>query len=210
MESFVYGNTSSNILLVQLVDDYDLSNMESEISYIKEKVRENFFMIAIKVDNWNNDLSPWSAPPVFGKDGFGGMSEKTLDTLINEILKPYIENKQIYLGGYSLSGLFALWSTYNTSVFSGVACASPSVWFPDFVTYCDNNSIKTKNVYLSLGNKEMKTKNPIMAKVGESIIKIKDNLSYINSFFEWNEGNHFTKPDERTAKGFVWLLNNSK
>ena len=28
-------------------------------------------MLAIKVDNWNQELSPWKAPAVFGKEAFG-------------------------------------------------------------------------------------------------------------------------------------------
>ena len=63
------------------------------------------------------------------------------------------KSKTYYIGGYSLAGLFALWTAYQTDIFKGVA-ASPSVWFPGFAEYMKKNEIKTDTVYLSLGDGE--------------------------------------------------------
>lgn len=115
-----------------------------------------------------------------------------------------------YLGGYSLAGLFALWAAYQTDVFKGVVAASPSVWFPGFAEYMKKNEIKTNTVYLSLGNREEKTRNPIMANVGDRIreayVLLKERG--VNCILEWNEGNHFKDADIRTARAFAWALNN--
>ena len=48
-----------------------------------------------------------------------------------------------------------------------------------------------------------------MKTVKEKIIKINDILlnKEINTILEFNEGNHFKDADIRTAKAFVWLLN---
>ena len=116
---------------------------------------------------------------------------------------------RIQIGGYSLAGLFALWAAYRTDVFCAVAAASPSLWFPDFYEFMEKNEIKTDKVYLSLGDREEKTRNPVMATVGERIRKAHVLLKErnVNCILEWNEGNHFKDADIRTAKAFAWVMN---
>ena len=72
--------------------------------------------------------------------------------------KEYLDkNKKYYLGGYSLAGLFSLWACCQSGKFAGIAAASPSVWFPGFLTYLEENEVKSPCIYLSLGDKEEKT-----------------------------------------------------
>lgn len=205
MRHFEYGNRESNNVLIQMVDDHDLSMIENEVKIIKDKVGDDFHLIAFKIDNWNNDLSPWQAPAVFGNEGFGQGANETLLKVLSELND---SNKKYYIGGYSLAGLFALWASYNTDKFIGVASASPSIWFPGFIDYMKDNTIKTSKVYLSLGDKEEKTRNPLMVTVGncikEAYIVLKD--KGVDCTLEWNEGNHFKDADIRTANAFVWLL----
>ena len=117
-------------------------------------------------------------------------------------------NRTYYIGGYSLAALFALWAAYQTDIFKGVAAASPSMWFPRFADYMKENRIKADSVYLSLGDKEEKVKNPVMATVGDRIREAADVLKGqdVNTILEWNEGNHFKDAGIRTAKAFAWLL----
>ena len=181
--------------------------IRNEIKTIKE-VTDDFCLIAVKAGDWNADLSPWKAPAVFGSEDFGDGAGETL----KEVLKLCTENsKDYYIGGYSLAGLFALWAAYQTDTFKGVAAVSPSVWFPDFENYVIHNRIQTEAVYLSLGDKEEKTRNPVMTQVGNAIRSIHHHLddSHINCALEWNQGNHFKDADLRTAKAFAWLLNRS-
>lgn len=205
MKYFEYGNHESNNILIQMVDDHDLSMLENEVNIIKEKAGDDFKLIAFKIENWNNDISPWIAPAVFGKEDFGQGASETLRELLTELND---SNKKYYIGGYSLAGLFALWAAYQTDKFEGVAAASPSMWFPNFIDYMKDNSIHTSKVYLSLGDKEEKARNPVMAKVGDCIKEaytiLKD--KNIDCTLEWNEGNHFKDADIRTANAFAWLL----
>ena len=101
-----------------------------------------------------------------------------------------------------------MWAAYQTDLFTGVVAASPSIWFPGFVDYMKSGTIKADRVYLSLGNREAKTKNPIMATVVDCIEIAFDLLRQqdVTSTLEWNEGNHFMDADIRTAKAFSWLL----
>ncbi len=82
------------------------------------------------------------------------------------------------------------------------------MWFPGFIDYMKTHEIKCSGVYLSLGDKEEKIKNPVMKKVGDCI---KEAHSYlegrgINCTLEWNQGNHFKDTEIRTAKAFAWAL----
>lgn len=208
MEIIKFGQADSSNVLIQPVDNHDLSYIEKEAELIKEAVGDDWCLIAVKVGNWNRDLSPWSAPAVFGNDDFGGYAGDTLQ----EILKHTGDAKKTYyIGGYSLAGLFSLWAAYNTDIFAGVAAASPSVWFPEFTSYMESNRIGCNSVYLSLGDKEEKTKNHVMRTVGDCIRSAYELLSKegIDCILEWNSGNHFKDADIRTAKAFAWILNHS-
>ena len=200
-----YGNPNASTVLIQMVDDHDLEGIESEAAEIKKLTNTDFCLIAVRIQNWNRDLSPWLAPAVFGKEGFGNGAADTLD----EVLKICTDQEKTYfIGGYSLAGLFALWAAYQTDVFKGVAAASPSVWFPGFVDYMLGNTIHADSVYLSLGDREERTRNPVMATVGERIREAHDLLrgQGIDTVLEWNQGNHFKDADIRTAKAFAWVI----
>lgn len=205
MKTYEFGNPDSDIVLIQPVDDHDLEGIENEFTTIINSCDMNIHLIAVRIDDWNSDLSPWEAPAVFGKENFGGGASRTLDELL-ELCGD--KSRTYYIGGYSLAGLFALWAAYQTDVFHGVAAASPSMWFPGFADYMANNEICTGTVYLSLGDREEKTRNPIMATVGNRIREAHVLLKErgVNCILEWNEGNHFRDPDLRTARAFVWLL----
>ena len=134
-------------------------------------------------------------------------SEETLK-YINDLSEGEYEGRKIVLGGYSLAGLFALWAGTKNGNYSGIVAASPSVWFPGFTEYLKEHSAMADTVYLSLGDKESKTKNAVLATTDACIEKTRDILlgQGVNCVLEWNEGNHFKEPEKRMAKGFAWAL----
>lgn len=206
MEVRTFGNCNSERILIQMVDDHDLEFIDNEVAHINPG---DFRLITVKVNNWNTDLSPWEAPPVFGNTRFGKGATETLSLLTKSIIPSLgCSRAELFIGGYSLSGLFALWAACNTSIFKGVVAASPSAWFPGFVDYVKNNQVRTQAVYLSLGDKEEKTRNPVMATVGNAMRELCEIISGqgVECTLEWNEGNHFRNPDLRTAKGFSYIL----
>ena len=209
-----YGNPEADTLLIQMTDDHDMEVIENEVTYIRELSKEQDFCLkAVKVNCWNKDLSPWLAAAVFGKEDFGDGAERTLKFILENVLQDP-ENmkdqtgKRVFIGGYSLAGLFALWAGYQTDCFQGIAAASPSIWFPRFTEYMMENKIQTQAVYLSLGDREERTRNPIMSQVGNAIREAHRILtgSGVDCVLEWNKGNHFKEPDLRTAKAFAWLM----
>mgnify|MGYP000450631443 CR=1 FL=1 len=98
------------------------------------------------------------------------------------------------------------------AVFRGIAAASPSVWFPAFCDYLKEKTFQSPCVYLSLGDKEKKTRNPVMASVEDRIRDVFDLFQGRNltCTLEWNKGNHFQNNDIRTAKAFAWVLEQTR
>ncbi len=201
-----YGTAAARHILIQPADEHDLAGMENEIAAIRRNTDVPFRLVAVSVERWNSDLSPWSAPPVFGREAFGDGAPNLLKNILNLCADA---EKTYYLGGYSLAGLFSLWAAYQTDLFAGVASASGSLWFPGFSAYMAEHEIRCGSVYLSLGDREEKAKNPVMASVGDrtrqAYALLRDRG--IRCTLERNPGNHFAQPDLRTAKAFAWLLN---
>ena len=207
---FIYPSENASKCLIQPVDAHDSELLDKEAEEIKSLTDKPFVFVAFLIEDWNKELSPWEAPAVFGKDNFGSDANETLlyitDRLIPYIKYEYSEITDFYLGGYSLAGLFSLWSGYQTDSFKGVAGVSPSVWFPGWDSFIKSNEMKAARTFLSLGDREEKTRNKVMATVGDRIKMQYDNL-YNDCVLEWNSGNHFVDPDKRAAKGFAWLIN---
>ena len=205
MRHLEFGNPASPTLLVQPVGEHELSALEREAALIRELTGEDFCLLALQVDDWNRDLSPWPAPPVFGREAFGGGAAQTLAEVLRQVEG---RGSVRCIGGYSLAGLFALWAAGQTDVFAGVAAASPSVWFPGYVDALKSGGIRAGTVCLSLGDREEKTRNPVMATVGDRIRECHSFLlsQGVRCALEWNEGNHFKDPELRMAKAFAWVM----
>ena len=194
----------------------------NEVEHLRESLMEiapgqNFMLVAFQVEDWNRDFSPWEAPAMFGTEKFSGQGAETLRWLTEECM-PYIdqtfdtERRERWLMGYSLAGLFALWASTQTNLFYGVAAASPSVWFPDWMEFEQQRPVQTQHIYLSLGDKEEHTKNAVMAVVGDNIRTLHSQLIArgADCTFEWNSGGHFKDADLRTARAFRWVMEESR
>ena len=61
---------------------------------------------------------------------------------------------------------------------------------------------------MSLGDREAKTKNKVMATVEDNTKAIAEHYKSLGTdvLFEMNQGGHFTYPAMRTAKGIAFLL----
>lgn len=208
-------------LVVQPTDSHDREEMDKEIEYVEAHTLEPFTLVAVHVDRWFDELSPWPAPPVFGKTPFGDGAAATLNFICNSII-PYItqhynaeiangDNKgtfsNVIIGGYSLAGLFALWAGCQCA-FGGIVAASPSVWFPGWTDYARKHPSLARRVYLSLGDRETHTKTKIMSTVGDRLNDERDLLSAqgVSVTLEMNPGNHFQDNGMRMGKGIATLL----
>ena len=108
-------------------------------------------------------MAPWDGPEAFkNRKPFSGGADDYLRLLVEEIL-PKAE-KQLSsppalrgIMGYSLAGLFGLYTIYQTDEFSWRGM-SGSLWFSGFKEYIFSRSPKRRLdcMYFSLGNKEAK------------------------------------------------------
>ena len=193
------------VLFVELTEERG-GDPQAEAAVL-ERAGLSFALAAVPVADWNRDLSPWPAPPVFGKIPFAGGAQETLDRLLADVL-PALTSRfpgaPVVLGGYSLAGLFALWAATRTPAFAAVNAASPSVWYPDFLPYVQAHPLRTGAVCLSLGDREERAKNPVMARVGDCIRALHALQSERTPCtLDWNPGNHFQDAPGRTARGYL-------
>ena len=175
-----------------------------------------FTLVAIGGLDWNRELSPWACDgTVRDAEPFGGQAAGFLDELLNQII-PQVESSLPQpptwrgIAGYSLAGLFALWSLWQTDAFARAASASGSLWFPGFVDYAHGHTMPSapNAVYLSLGKKEAKTPNRMMRHVLDDTRAMEALLVErgIPTTLELNPGNHFAQTDLRMAHGIHWIL----
>lgn len=207
---YIYGDNKEQILI------YLTMPMEQEAygAIYKQAVEDTspFTMVVYEIEStqWNNNLSPWPYKEEKGRMQFGGQAQVLLETLQQELIPKLDlqEGAKISLAGYSLAGLFALWAVKQGS-FAGAISCSGSIWYPGFLDWMKEHSFAhSVRIYLSLGDKEEKTRNPLMAAVGDAtrdLAKLFEEDQKISmSTLEWNPGNHFANPSERMLRGIKW------
>ncbi len=179
-------------------------------------------LVAVAPKSWDNDLTPWPAPPVFrGGRAYEGAAAAQLALLGREIM-PWTEALLAQhgmapsfsaLAGYSLAGLFTAWAATQCSLFERIASVSGSLWYPDFVKYVAANRPNpcVRCAYFSLGDAEPRTRNRAMRSVLEDTQQVAKSFEQagVATRFELNPGNHFVDEDLRTARGIRWLLDGS-
>ena len=175
-----------------------------------------FTLVAISDLDWNHDMVPWDSPPAFkNAEPCTGGADDYLRLLTEEIIST--AEKEIGgvpcwrgIAGYSLAGLFALYAIYRTALFSRVGSMSGSLWFLGMKEYLFSHEPKRQpdHIYFSLGDKENKTRNPILRSVRQNTEEIQAFYQDkgIDTVFQLNPGNHYDHAAERTAAGIAWLL----
>ena len=209
----IYAQDGSRCLLVQPLGEHEQETLALEAEYIASNAMIPFALAAFEIGDWERDLMPWGDPAVSKRPEAGSGAADTLGYLLEELLVwlkgPY-GGLPVVLGGYSLAGLFSLWAARETHIFTGIAAASPSVWIQGWPEYAESHPCNAKQVYLSLGEREEKTRNRAIAQVGQRIRNeyalLKRQLGGENCILEWNAGGHFVDSHLRTARAFIWNL----
>ena len=187
-----------------------LHTAAEECAEIFEASAKNATLVCISGIDWNRDMSPWPAHRAFkGGEDFAGGAEEYLRQLEGDII-PAAEKLLGFvpvkrgIAGYSLGGLFALWSIYNTELFSLAASASGSLWFDGWTDYISVNTpkIQPERVYISVGDREKNARDPRMRMVEDNSRLTAQRLS---AKFELNEGNHFKDAPLRMARAIDYI-----
>lgn len=172
-------------------------------------------LMLVSCRDWNADLSPWPAPACFrGGADFAGRADAFLRLLTQDILPAAVSNSALSVSsvsilGYSLAGLFALYAMYKSPVFTSAASVSGSLWYPHFTEFLKNETpaAQAKFVYLSVGDREANTKNPVLCRVADKTREAACILEEkgIRTRLEFNPGNHFFEPDARMLRAICAL-----
>ena len=212
----LYKLVQGNAPLVYSIDYHE--NGELLLEACKQVDCSGFNLVTISGLHWNQELSPWPIETVVSKnDNFAGKADQWLPLLTGEVL-PQVEQlldappAWRCLAGYSLAGLFAVWTAYQCDLFTRILSASGSMWYPGWLEYATEHepAVVLQGVYLSVGDKESTSRNAVLQTVGECTQALALLLAErgLNVKFEFNPGNHFKNPPLRVVKGIKWLMEN--
>lgn len=146
---------------------------------------------------------------------FKGAGAETLASLVESVLpsaEAHLQENvnERALVGYSMAGLFALYGVMASDAFTMGASVSGSLWAPRLEDFLRAQLPKHSpgRFYFSLGNKERKTRNPLLVPLATQTTEAERLLreAGVQTTYEINPGNHFTEPDERVARAIRWLL----
>ena len=141
--NFIKGKTDDAPLIVIPSFKDNSLDLKKEIEKLTDK---DFSLLTIYVSDWNNDLSPYMANSIFkGTSDFKGNADSFLEYVLDLIKKVILEEsiKPIYkaLTGYSMAGLFAVYTLFKTNEFLKVGSVSGSLWYPLFAEFVKNNEV---------------------------------------------------------------------
>ena len=231
----VYAGEQPRVLLVQPVGEHENETLDAEIEAIREAVNMPFVFAGVPIKDWEKELTPWSDPNISPREGVGEHASETLDYITEQLL-PYLRSRweradripaeegankpaeegtnkalPVIIGGYSLAGLFARWAASRVECFDAVAAASPSLWITAWKGFSEAHEVFAHDVYLSLGDREERARNKVMAQVGDNIRWEYEHLQHTlgadHCTLVWEQGGHFVTPHLRLARAFAWCIN---
>ena len=174
-----------------------------------------FVLAAVERVNWSDDMTPWPMETAKWEANCAGLADLYIETLEKEIVPAVLAQLNFKptfcaIAGYSLGGLFAVYSLFRTPLFRRAASASGSLWYPAIVDFVEAHDLcgYTDFVYLSYGNREVKARNKRGKDLLPNTAAVMTALEAkgVRVLFEKNPGNHFYQANERMAKGICAIL----
>lgn len=159
-------------------------------------------IVAVSGFDWDNDMTPWSAPNLTAsRPPFMGHAAGFLSLLTDRIV-PLAEEAlgvdgavERTICGISLSGLFALWAWLVDRRFSNVASISGALWYDGFVDWVDAHVNRSDGkACFTVGDLEGGINgNARFAGIQEDTRRIVDTLGHagIDARLATGRGNHF-------------------
>ena len=213
----LYKLCEGSVPLVYSIDYHE--NGQLLLEACKQVGCGGFNLVTISGLHWNQELSPWPIETVISKDDrFTGGADELLK-LLTTAMVPQVERlldtppSWRLLAGYSMGGLFAVFSAFHSDLFSRILSASGSIWYPGWLEYAREHELVAplQGIYLSVGEQESTSRNAVLQTVGERTQAMADLMASrgVPVTFELNPGNHFKNPPLRVVKGIKWLLENT-
>lgn len=195
----ILSDLQPKVVVVKPLGPFEWKCLMDECTLLSQQVSVPFAMVAFDMENLDSFRQPDAATLAF-----------LTGELVPELRRRF-GSVPLVLGGYSLGGLFALWSSTCTPIFDAVAACSPSLWADWWGGYAEEHPSLSRYVYLSVGDTEEKTRKMPFALMGDSLRaqheRHQQQLAPGSFTLEWNEGGHFADIEMRKAKGFAWCIN---
>ena len=177
--------------------------------------KKPFSLAALRVEDWENELSPWPAESPFrGGRAFGGGADETLRDLEDALpaLREALGAPEApcFPAGYSLAGLFAVYALYRSKAYAGAVSCSGSLWYPGFSEFAAARAPLRLpcRAELSLGDREARSRNPLLRQVESCTRELQRQLLLrgADCRFTPEPGGHFQDAELRLARGIARLL----
>lgn len=171
--------------------------------------------VSITGVDWDSQLTPWPAPKAFrGGRPFSGNADEHLAAITGSVISEAesclgCTIRRRIIAGYSLAGLFAVYSLFRTDAFNAAASGSGSFWFDAFADFAESSPLVSSSpqVYLSLGDLESHTSNTRLAAVGDCTERVKSALESKGASvtYEMNHGGHFDEEEARMERAYRFM-----
>ena len=123
---------------------------------------ERAVLVGVYPNNRLSEYTPWPEPTIRpGAPNFGGRLGQYHQELTNEILPALIDeyaldSEKLAYGGFSLGGLAAVMSLWETEVFASVFSLCGSFWYPGVADFIEEHPPLngSARVYLQNGTRE--------------------------------------------------------
>ncbi len=166
-------------------------------------VNRKLCIVMVYPYEWSYMMTPWVYDGLGNEQTGGGtdFAAYFISELIEEIDKRlgYIP-KYRGIAGYSLGGLEAFYIGLSNDIFRFAGSVSGSMWYPKAAEYFCSLPIGSniERIYISLGSRERKTKDPLRGRILELTEQVASSFSkYTEVTYEINPGGHFTEIGKR-------------
>lgn len=165
----------------------------------------------------NNRLSeytPWPEPAIRpGTPDFGGQLGQYHRVLNNEILPALIDEyaldtEKLAYGGYSLGGLAAVMSLWETEVFASVFSLCGSFWYPGVADFIEEHPLlnRSARVYLQNGTREGEGHNNRLSEAATYAQRVHTALRTVcGAKTVFDDNGHHDRQSERLNAALRWV-----
>ncbi|MGN0908402.1 MAG: alpha/beta hydrolase-fold protein [Succinivibrio sp.] len=223
MEQFTEGGRTATIFKGEgrdLPTVYVLLYEDDQLPLFKEIAKipcHAHNLVCISGLDWFSDMTPWGAALTLRTAKLFKPGAEDFLRLLEGGIVPKAESMlgaasgRRVLCGYSMAGLFTLWASTRTGIFTRLGSVSGSLWYPGFAEYFKQSGFKgeVERVYVSVGDREKLAPDKQVARTEEAARECAEAASGFGAGvrFELNSGDHGVQEIWRTARAVRALAN---
>jgi predicted alpha/beta superfamily hydrolase len=160
---------------------YVIDEPEFPFDLARVAVGREASVVCVPVGDWGDNLTPWHAESAFrGRPDYGGHAAATLEWLTASAIPSLERGRHLSpsrraICGYSLGGLFSLYSFAHAGEFDACGCISGSVWYPGWVDHlrevcaAPGADLSGRFAFLSVGSREKHAPQPVLRSVEDNM-----------------------------------------